>query len=149
MDTFIFSPVYCTKCLRGINVQWHSGFFRRFIASLIDILVILLSIIFIQFILGIMVGVFFNIAVLLFVWNYFAFQESSIRKGTVGKQAMNLIVTDLDGNRISFTQATKRLLGKFLAAIPFFAGFLLIFFTKRRQALHDILAKTLVLIQED
>jgi uncharacterized RDD family membrane protein YckC len=135
-------------------VQWHSGFFRRFIASLIDILVILLFIIFIQFILGIMDGalmdgVFFNIAILLFVWNYFAFQESSIRKGTVGKQAMNLIVTDLDGNRISFAQATKRLLGKFLAAVPFFAGFLLIFFTKRRQALHDIIAKTLVFIQED
>ena len=94
-------------------------------------------------------GLFFNIIIFLVVWSYFAFQESSTRKGTVGKQAMNLIVTDIDGNKISFTQATKRFLGKFLAAVPFFAGFLLIFLTTKKQALHDIIAKTLVFIQED
>jgi uncharacterized RDD family membrane protein YckC len=130
-------------------VLWYSGFFRRFIASIIDIFVIILFIVFIQFILGIMDGLYFNIIIFLIVWNYFAFQESSTRKGTVGKQAMNLIVTDLDGNKISFTQATARFLGKFLAAVPFFAGFLLIFFTKKKQALHDIIAKTLVFVQED
>jgi uncharacterized RDD family membrane protein YckC len=130
-------------------VQWYSGFFRRFIASIIDIFVIILFIVFVQFILGIMDGLFFNIIIFLVVWSYFAFQESSTRKGTVGKQAMNLIVTDIDGNKISFTQATKRFLGKFLSAAPFFAGFLLIFLTKKKQALHDIIAKTLVFIQED
>jgi uncharacterized RDD family membrane protein YckC len=130
-------------------VQWYSGFFRRFIASVIDIFVIILFFVFVQFILGIMDGLFFNIIIFLIVWNYFAFQESSTRKGTVGKQAMNLIVTDLDGNKISFTQATIRFLGKFLAAVPFFAGFLLIFCTKKKQALHDIIAKTLVFVQED
>ena len=130
-------------------MQWYSGFFRRFVASIIDIFVIILFIVFVQFILGIMDGLFFNIVIFLVVWSYFALQESSTRKGTVGKQAMNLIVTDLDGNKISFTQATKRFLGKFLAAVPFFAGFLLIFFTKKKQALHDIIAKTLVFIQED
>jgi uncharacterized RDD family membrane protein YckC len=130
-------------------VQWYSSFFRRFVASVIDIFVILLFIALIQFILGVMGGTFFNIIIFLMGWNYFALQESSTRKGTVGKQAMNLIVTDLDGNKISFEQATKRFLGKFLAAIPFFAGFLLIFFTEKRQALHDIIAKTVVFIQED
>jgi uncharacterized RDD family membrane protein YckC len=130
-------------------VQWYSGFFRRFIASIIDVFVIILFIVFVQFILGIMDGFFFNIVIFLMVWSYFAFQESSTRKGTVGKQAMNLIVTDLDGNKISFMQATKRFLGKFLAAFPFFAGFLMMFFTKKKQALHDIIAKTLVFIQED
>jgi len=130
-------------------VQWHSSFFRRFIASIIDIFVITLFIVFIQFILGFRDGTFFNIIIFLLVWDYFAFQESSTRKGTVGKQAMNLIVTDLEGNKISFIQATKRFLGKFLATIPFFAGFFLIFFTKKKQGLHDIIAKTLVFIQED
>ena len=130
-------------------MQWYSGFFRRFVASIIDVFVIILFIVFIQFILGIMDGFFFNIVIFLMIWSYFAFQESSSRKGTVGKQAMNLIVTDLDGNKISFMQATKRFLGKFLAAVPFFAGFLMMFFTKKKQALHDIIAKTLVFIQED
>lgn len=130
-------------------MQWYSGFFRRLIASIIDIFVIILFLVFVQFILGIMDGLFFNIIIFLIVWSYFAFQESSTRKGTVGKQAMNLIVTDLDGNKITFTQASIRFLGKFLAAIPFFTGFLLIFFTKKKQALQDIIAKTLVFIQED
>lgn len=130
-------------------MQWYSGFFRRLIASLIDIFVIILFVVFFQFILGIMNGFFFNITLFLIVWSYFSFQESSTRKGTVGKQAMNLIVTDLEGNRISFAQATMRFLGKFPAAFPFFTGFLLIFFTKKKQAFHDILAQTLVFIQED
>ena len=130
-------------------MQWYSGFFRRFIASIIDIFVIILFIVFFQFILGIMDGLLFNIILFVIVWSYFAFQESSTRKGTIGKQAMNLIVTDLEGNRISFAQATMRFLGKFPAAFPLFAGFLLIFFTKKKQAFHDILAHTLVFIQED
>lgn len=130
-------------------MQWYSDFFRRFLASIIDIFVILLFIVFFQFILGIMDGFFFNVILFLLVWSYFAFQESSTRKGTVGKQAMNLIVTDLDGNKITFIQASMRFLGKFLAVVPFFTGFLLILFTKKKQALYDIIAKTLVLIQED
>lgn len=130
-------------------MQWYSGFFRRFVASIIDIFVVILFIVFVQFILGIMDGLFFDIFIFIIVWGYFAVQESSTRKGTVGKQAMNLIVTDLDGNKITFTQATTRFFGKFLAAAPFFAGFLLIFFTEKKQALHDIIAKTLVFIQED
>jgi len=83
------------------------------------------------------------------MWIYFAFQESSTRKGTVGKQAMNLIVTDLNGNKISFKQATKRFIMKILAAIPLFTGFLSIFFTSKKQAFHDIIAKTVVFIQEN
>jgi uncharacterized RDD family membrane protein YckC len=94
-------------------------------------------------------GLFFNIFIFIIVWGYFAVQESSTRKGTIGKQAMNLIVTDLDGNKITFMQATMRFFGKFLAAVPIFAGFLLIFFTEKKQALYDIIAKTLVFIQED
>lgn len=130
-------------------MQWYSGFFRRFVASIIDIFVIILFIVLIQFISGVTDGTFFYVIVFFMMLSYFAFQESSTRKGTVGKQAMNLIVTDLNGNKISFKQATKRFLGKFLAAIPFFAGFFLIFFTEKKQALHDIIAKTVVFIQED
>jgi uncharacterized RDD family membrane protein YckC len=130
-------------------VQWYSGFLRRFIAFITDIFVIILFIGFIEFILGFKDVIFFNFLIFLLVWGYFAIQESSTRKGTVGKQAMNVIVTDLDGNKISFIQATIRFFGKFIAAIPFFAGFFLILFTEKKQALHDIIAKTVVFVQED
>jgi uncharacterized RDD family membrane protein YckC len=130
-------------------MQSYSGIFRRFIASIIDILVIILLFVFFQLITEAMDETFFYIMFFLTMWVYFAFQESSTRRGTVGKQAMNLIVTDLYGNRISFMQATKRFIMKILAAIPLFTGFLPILFTSKKQAFHDIVAKTLVFIQED
>jgi uncharacterized RDD family membrane protein YckC len=131
-------------------MQWYAGFFRRFLASIIDIFVIILFIWFIQLISGLTIaGSFIYFLGLLFGWIYFVFQESSTRKGTVGKQAMNLIVTDLYGNKISFNQATKRFVIKILAIIPFFAGFLPIFYTEKKQTLPDIIAKTVVFLQED
>ncbi len=131
-------------------MQLYAGFFRRFLASTIDIFVIILFIWFIQLISGITIaGSFFYFLGFLFGWIYFVFQESSTRKGTVGKQAMNLIVTDLYGNKISFNQATKRFVMKILAVIPLFAGFLPIFYTEKKQTLPDIIAKTVVFLQED
>jgi uncharacterized RDD family membrane protein YckC len=131
-------------------MQWYAGFFRRFLASTIDIFVIILFISFIQLISGVMMnGTFFYILLFLLGWSYFVFQETSTRKGTVGKQAMNLIVTDLKGNKLSFNQATKRFLMKILATIPLCAGFLPIFFTEKKQTLPDMIAKTVVFIQED
>lgn len=130
-------------------MQTYAGFLRRLIASIIDSFIIILLLAFIQFISGTMGGTFFYILLILLSWNYFAYQESSVRQGTVGKQAMNIIVTDLNGNRISFEHATKRFLGKILASLPFFAGFLLILFTENKQGLHDKIAKTLVLVRED
>lgn len=127
----------------------YSGFLRRFIASIIDIFVIILLFVFIQLITETLDGTSFFVLFSLAMWIYFASQESSIRRGTVGKQAMNLIVTDLNGNRISFIQATKRFIMKILSAIPLFAGFLSILFTAKKQALHDIVAKTVVFVQEE
>lgn len=130
-------------------MQTYAGFLRRLIASIIDSFIIILLVAFIQFISGTMGGAFFYILLILLSWNYFAYQESSVRQGTVGKQVMSIIVTDLSGNRISFERATQRFVGKILATLPFFAGFLPILFTENKQGLHDQIAKTLVLVRED
>lgn len=130
-------------------MQSYCGFFRRFIASIIDIFVVILLFVFIHLITETLDETFFSILFFLTMWIYFAYQESSTLKGTVGKQALNLIVTDLNGNKISFKQATKRFIMKIFAAIPLFAGFLSIFFTSKKQAFHDILAKTVVFLHED
>ncbi|HIH74414.1 MAG TPA: RDD family protein [Methanosarcina sp.] len=129
-------------------MQMYASFFRRLIASIIDLFIIILFLAFIQFISGTIGGAFFYILVVLLSWNYFAYQESSASQGTIGKQAMNIIVTDGKGNRISYERATKRFVGKILASIPFFAGFLPILFNEERQGLHDKYAKTLVLLRE-
>ncbi len=130
-------------------MQIYAGFFRRLMASIIDIYIIILLLTFIQFISGTKNGAFIYILLILFSWNYFAYQESSASQGTVGKQAMNIVVTDLNGNRISFKHATKRFVGKILASLPFFAGFLPILFNKRRQGFHDKITETLVIVRED
>lgn len=130
-------------------MQDYASFFRRLMASIIDFYVIILLLSFIQFISGASGGALFYIIIILFSWSYFAYQDSSVSQGTVGKQAMNIAITDLNGNRITFVRATKRFVGKILASLPFFAGFLPVLFNEKRQGLHDKIAKTLVIVKED
>ena len=78
-------------------------------------------------------------------WLYFALMESSSKQGTLGKMALGIKVTDLDGNRISFGKATGRYFGKILSGMIMNIGFIMAAFTDKKQGLHDMLAKTLVL----
>lgn len=139
----------CINYIREIMMQSYSDISRRLIASMIDTSVIIFLFMFVELITETLDEALFYILFILTIWAYFVLQESSTLKSTVGKQAVNIIVTDLNGNRISFTQATKRFILKILAVIPFFAGFLLILITSKKQAFHDIVAKTVVFVQED
>jgi uncharacterized RDD family membrane protein YckC len=78
-------------------------------------------------------------------WIYFAAQESSRHQGTFGKRLCGLRVTDLQGNPISFARATVRFFGKFLSSAIMMIGWIMAAFTERHQALHDIIAETVVL----
>ncbi|NND95165.1 MAG: RDD family protein [Flavobacteriales bacterium] len=77
-------------------------------------------------------------------WLYYAYQTSSEKQATFGKQALGLKVTDLNGERISFGKATGRYFSKIISAIILFIGYLMQPFTEKKQALHDIIAGTLV-----
>jgi len=77
-------------------------------------------------------------------WLYSAYFESSARQATIGKAAMSLIVTDEQGQRISFMQATIRFFSKIISGMIMMIGYLMQPFTQKKQALHDIIAKTLV-----
>ena len=63
---------------------------------------------------------------------------------TPGMRLMALRVIDRDGGPLGFGQALLRLVGAILAAIPFFAGYLLILVDDRRRGLHDMIAGTTV-----
>jgi uncharacterized RDD family membrane protein YckC len=79
-------------------------------------------------------------------WLYSAYFESSEWQATVGKKILNLMVTDLQGNRISFARASGRFFAKFVTAlIPCGIGYILAGFTDKKQALHDMIASCLVL----
>ncbi len=80
-------------------------------------------------------------------WLYYTWMESSSLQATFGKMAIGIVVTDLDGNPITFGRAARRSLAKFLSAITLFSGFLMAGTTPQKQALHDIMAHTLVMKQ--
>jgi uncharacterized RDD family membrane protein YckC len=85
------------------------------------------------------------IAQTVLTWLYFAYCESSAWQGTVGKLALGIRVTDMDGKRISFMHATGRYFAKILSAFIMCIGFLMVAWTQRKQGLHDLIAQTLVL----
>ena len=64
---------------------------------------------------------------------------------TPGMRLMALRVINRDGDPLGFGQALLRLIGAILAAIPFFAGYLLILVDDRRRGLHDMIAGTTVI----
>jgi uncharacterized RDD family membrane protein YckC len=79
---------------------------------------------------------------------YFALMESSSRQATLGKMALGIVVTDMDGKRISFGRAVGRNLGKIISQIILFIGFLMVAFTQKKQGLHDIIANCLVVVKK-
>jgi uncharacterized RDD family membrane protein YckC len=78
-------------------------------------------------------------------WLYFALLESSEWQGTAGKKALGLIVTDMEGRRVTFLRATARYFAKYVTHFTFFIGYIMAGFTEKRQALHDMIASCLVL----
>jgi uncharacterized RDD family membrane protein YckC len=84
------------------------------------------------------------LAVMIVGWLYYALMESSVNQATLGKMALGIKVTDLDGNRISFGRATGRYFGKIVSGMILYIGFIMAGFTEKKQALHDIMASCLV-----
>lgn len=144
---------------------YYAGFWLRFIALLIDWIIL-------GFVLGIAVILpllgreldsfrggnpfdmfplysprFLAIRGLLLMggWIYFALLESSARQATLGKKALGLEVTDMQGRRVSFGRATGRYFGKLISGFILLIGYIMAGFTEKKQALHDILAGTLVI----
>jgi len=94
------------------------------------------------------IGIIFVLAMIaiVMVWLYYAGMESSVYQGTLGKMALGLIVTDLEGRRITFGRASGRYFSKLITGlIPLGIGYAMAGFTEKKQALHDMIAGCLVL----
>jgi uncharacterized RDD family membrane protein YckC len=88
----------------------------------------------------------FVVVVLVLSWLYFAGMESSEHQGTLGKMALGLVVTDMNGQRISFARASGRFFAKIITGlVPLYIGYIMAGFTEKKQALHDMIASCLVL----
>jgi uncharacterized RDD family membrane protein YckC len=153
--------------------QSYAGFWVRFVAYFIDGLILGIPTMFVLLILVFLFGGFgvmmrrnlndpraaaavagpmilgFVFVWLVFIalsWLYFAGMESSERQATFGKATMSLHVTSLEGQRLSFGHATGRYFAKIISGlIPLGIGYIMAGFTEKKQALHDMIAGTLVL----
>jgi len=75
---------------------------------------------------------------------YYVLMETSKFQGTVGKIALGIIVTDVNGEKLDFSKALIRNLGKIISGIILYIGYIMAGFTEKKQALHDMIANTLV-----
>jgi uncharacterized RDD family membrane protein YckC len=130
----------------------YGGFWRRFAAHAIDYVIVLLGSLVLLFA-AVLVGLVTDDSQKLFTLlppiSYFVYcvlLESSPWQATVGKRALGLRVMNRRGARIGFVRAAVRFLAKLLSVATLLLGYLLVFFTKRRQALHDLIAGTFVAV---
>jgi len=115
------------------------GFWRRAVAFLLDLLILVpLSLLVQSNVLPFLGG-------LVAWWLYYVLFETSKWQATPGKRALGLKVTDVNGVHIRFGRATGRFFAKPLSGAILGIGFVMAAFTKHKQALHDLLAGTLVL----
>ncbi|HUX89472.1 MAG TPA: RDD family protein [Gallionellaceae bacterium] len=75
---------------------------------------------------------------------YYILMESGTQGATFGKRWMNIKVMKIDGNRLSVTRALLRLIARVFSHLLLMSGFLIQSLMPRKQALHDLLAGTIV-----
>ena len=149
----------------------YGGFWLRFLAYLIDGAVITIGICVVAIPLVFLTGLgtflsqvnpeedfneggFWLIIAVLFLlgaaslvvtWIYHAWMESSDWQATVGKKALDLVVTDLAGRRLTFWRATGRHFAKIVSNMIYPFGHIIAGFTDKKQALHDMIAGCVIL----
>jgi uncharacterized RDD family membrane protein YckC len=159
---------YCKNCdldlsLDSIDtghteVLIYAGFWVRFLAALLDFFLMGAAVLALLLVLAGMIvisgrdniihnqlamSIFFTIFIC-FAIVYYVFTSSSDECATLGKRWMNIKVLDIHGNKITPKHALGRLLARSLSYLSLYTGFLIQPFTTRKQALHDLLARTIV-----
>lgn len=85
-------------------------------------------------------------------WLYWSLMEASEWQATLGKKALGLYVTDLEGKRTTFGRTSARFwAGRGISIVPYLGGLyylidcIVVAFTEQKQAIHDSIANCLVL----
>lgn len=78
---------------------------------------------------------------------YFCLLESGPAQASLGKRVVGIKVCTVQGQRMSFANAAGRWFATLLSYLTLYIGFAMAGFTERKQALHDMLASTLVVDQ--
>ena len=131
-----------------------AGFWIRFVAVLIDSLVLFV----VEFVLGVVAGLVWGgeiaetkvfkgtVTAFMFVFGsvYYVALHTAFGQ-TLGKMAMKIRVVPLDGGRISAGAAILRYIGYFVSGLIVGIGYLMAGLRHDKRALHDLLAGTRVI----
>lgn len=138
-----------------------AGFWKRFLAYMIDYFILNSVGTIIGLFIGIPLGIFgaasgltedemtfflFGVYVIILPFSillgllYYGICESSKMEGTIGKYALGIKVINKDGSKISFWKAVGRAFAMTISLFTFGVGWIMIAFTDKKQALHDMVA---------
>ncbi len=113
----------------------HANFLIRFLATLIDTIIIFIPI---SLISEKYYADTIGAIIIISFWILWHGQ-------TIGKKLLNLKIVDENYFDINLKTAIIRYIGYYISTITFFIGFAIIAFREDRKGLHDILAKTYVI----
>ena len=114
----------------------------RFVAALLDGVLLFIVGLVIRLLLGVVVGFAINLVAGL---AYYTYLEGSPSGQTVGKRAMNIRVIDFrTGGPIGSSRALIRYLGRIVSSFVCLLGYLWMLWDNERQTWHDKIAESVV-----
>jgi uncharacterized RDD family membrane protein YckC len=124
----------------------YGGFWIRFLAYLVDSLIVTVGFVGIMLLLGAMGLELAGAEIIFLVLSilYWALMHSSPRQATIGKALCGLKVGGPNGERLSVPRALGREAAKIISSLTLLIGFIIAAFTRNKQALHDFVASTYV-----
>lgn len=136
----------------------HAGFWVRFLAAFLDILVLGACVILFLFLIAALIAytgresllydrlalpIFYGVIIFITA-SYYILMESGESGATLGKHWLNIKTTDTSGKQLTIARALARFVFRIFSFVLLMSGFLIQPFTRRKQAMHDLLARTVV-----
>jgi len=118
-----------------------AGIGKRFVAIIIDCVIVGVVIGALSF--GLKGSALEGLLSAVIGFGYFIYFEGSERQATLGKQVMGIRVVTANGGKVDFAKAAVRNLSRILSGI-LLIGYIMALFTEKEQALHDMIAGTIV-----
>lgn len=149
------------EIMNNTSTTEYGGFWKRFIAYFIDLLVSYILIFIIMIIFGhfaeqrgheiatidnffVEKQFLFNVTCMTALVLYYVLFECSPLQATPGKLCLGMRVTTMELQTVSFGRSLMRNLLKVFSVVTLLIGFFMAGFTPRKQALHDMMSGCLV-----
>jgi uncharacterized RDD family membrane protein YckC len=137
-----------------VFLQYYASFDQRATAAVLDWFFVSAACVMPAFVVSLFVnnqliglGIAFSLLVVIPLVNliYHIVMEASAKQATFGKRILKIKVCNMQGKPLSPVHAAGRNFAKVFSVLTLFVGYLMAFFNKQQQCLHDRVAGTLVI----